>query len=442
MHTTETLVLNWHLTEACNENRHRTASAPCASADAMKPVILVSLDFRRPQDGKTGLGIGSIAASLQAANVPWRIVDAQVNSPDFSLQQVLGELLQAIHEAGPGCLVGFGTYVWNDAEVQSLIPQVRAAGARIVLGGPQISYMPVGQLESTYPQADYFVRGQGEMAMVALARGELSDDCGIHVAGTTDLGRKADHDLLTLPSPYLLETLKPQASIRWETQRGCPFKCSFCQHREPGKRLKYQWFDALRLERELALFAAAGVKRISVLDPIFHTSPDRAIELVSSIKAAGVRAQFSLQCRFETCTTEFLDALDGLNVTLEFGLQTIVEAEYRAIKRPNDMGLVANKVRELHQRQIDFEVSLIYGLPKQTLDSFRRSVEWCRQQKIPRVRAWPLMLLRGTPLYEQKVDYSFQERVEQGIPIVVASNSFTEAEHAEMARIAKELEEH
>lgn len=408
----------------------------------MSPVILVSLDWRRPQDGKTGLGIGSIAAALQAADVPWRIVEAQVNSADFSLEQVLAELLQAIADAGPGCLVGFGTYVWNDAEVQSLIRLVKGMGVRVVLGGPQISYMARGQLEGTYPGADYFVRGQGEMAMVALARGELPDDCGIHVAGTPDQGRKADHDLLALPSPYLRGTVEPQASIRWETQRGCPFKCAFCQHREPGDRLTHQWFDAQRLERELALFAAAGVERISVLDPIFHANPARAVEVLNSIKAAGVKAQFSLQCRFETCTPEFLDALDGLDVTLEFGLQTTVEAEYRAIARPNHMQSVRNRIQELHRRQIDFEVSLIYGLPNQTLDSFRSSVDWCLQQQVPRLRAWPLMLLRGTPLHDQKAHYGFRESFGQRIPIVVASDSFSEAEHAEMARIAMTLEEY
>ncbi|EWH01910.1 hypothetical protein Q427_11360 [Halomonas sp. BC04] len=137
----------------------------------MNPVILVSLDWRRPQDGKTGLGIGSIAAALQANQVPCRIIDAQVNSPGFSLDHVLHELLQAIAEAGPGCLVGFGTYVWNDQEVQILIHQIKGTGARIVLGGPQISYMGKGHLESIYPEADYFVRGQGEMGMVAIAIG-------------------------------------------------------------------------------------------------------------------------------------------------------------------------------------------------------------------------------------------------------------------------------
>ncbi|QFU00985.1 coproporphyrinogen III oxidase [Halomonas sp. THAF5a] len=407
----------------------------------MSPVILVSLDWRRPQDGKTGLGIGSIAAALQADRVPYRIIETQVNSTDFSLEKVLCELLLAISEEGPGCLVGFGTYVWNDPEVQELISRIKDTGAKIVLGGPQISYMAGGQLEGTYPEADYFVRGQGEMAMLELAHGALPDDCGIHVAGTPDLGRKADHDLLVLPSPYLQGTVEPRANIRWETQRGCPFKCAFCQHREPGNRLKHQRFDSQRLERELALFAAAGVERISVLDPIFHTNPSRAIGVVNSIKAAGVSAQLSLQCRFETCYSEFLDALDGLDVTLEFGLQTTVEAEYRAVDRPNHMQIVSDKIRELHERNIDFEVSLIYGLPHQTLESFQTSVDWCLQQHVPRVRAWPLMLLRGTPLYAQKERYGFKESFDQRIPVVVSSHSFTEADNAEMERIALALEE-
>lgn len=406
----------------------------------MTPVVLVSLDWRRAQDGKTGLGIGSIAAALQAANIPWRIIEAQINCPDFSLEQILARVLKAVTDAGTDCLVGFGTYVWNDKAVRSLIRQVKDTGARIVLGGPQVSYMGRGELEKAYPEADYFVRGQGEMAMVALAYGKLPPDCGIHVAGTPDLSRKADHDLLELPSPYLLGTVEPLASIRWETQRGCPFKCAFCQHRQPGSRLKHQWFDSLRLERELELFAAAGVKRISVLDPIFHANSARAIEVLNAIKNAGVNAQLALQCRFETCSPKFLDALEGHDVTLEFGLQTTIPNEYRAIDRPNDMEVVRARVRELHERQIDFEVSLIYGLPHQTLGSFRNSVDWCLQNQIPRVRAWPLMLLQGTPLYERKELYGFRESCDQPIPIVVASHSFSEADHAEMARLALTLE--
>lgn len=408
----------------------------------MMPVILVSLEHPRSQDGKVGLGITSIAASLEHAGIPWQIIEAEVNSDDFSLDKVHAELMKAIEEVGPDCLIGFGTYVWNDVEVRALTEMIWGMGATIVLGGPQISYTGNGQLEGFYPKANYFVRGHGEMALVNLANGVVPLNSGIHVAGTTDLGTKAEHDLMALPSPYLLGTIELRENIRWETQRGCPYQCSFCQHRAPGKWDKSAGvFDEKRLKQELDLFAAANVKRISVLDPIFHVDISRATRILKMIKDAGVKAEISLQCRFETCTPKFLDALAGLNVTLEFGLQTIIDSEYHAIRRPNKMNKVVNTVHELKQRRIDFEVSLIYGLPNQTSISFKKSIDWCGQHRVPRVRAWPLMLLRGTPLNEKKELYGFRESTNQRIPIVVSSNTFTEAEHAEMERIACDLEE-
>lgn len=408
----------------------------------MKPVILVSLEYPRPQDGKVGLGIASIAASLEHAGIPWQIIEAEVNSEDFSVDSVLDKLLYAIAESGPDCLVGFGTYVWNDREVCELARKLKGRGVTIVLGGPQISYAGIGQLEGLYPEADYFVRGHGEKAMIYLANGEVPDNSGIHTAGTPDSGRKAEHDLMALPSPYLMGTIELRDSIRWETQRGCPYQCSFCQHRAPGKWDKSGGLiDEQRLKQELELFAAANVKRISVLDPIFHINCSRAIRILKMIKDAGVKAEISLQCHFENCTPEFIDALEGLNVTLEFGLQTTIENEYRAIRRPNKLNMVTNTVHELNKRGIDFEVSLIYGLPNQTLTSFRESVDWCKELKIPRVRAWPLMLLRGTPLYDQKEQYGFKERTIQRIPIVVSSNTFSQSDHAEMDRIAREMKD-
>lgn len=60
----------------------------------MKPVILVSLDWRRPQDGRTGLGIASIAAALQVAGVSLNIENAQVNGSSFSFEQIQRQLEQ------------------------------------------------------------------------------------------------------------------------------------------------------------------------------------------------------------------------------------------------------------------------------------------------------------------------------------------------------------
>ena len=57
------------------------------------------------------------------------------------------------------------------------------------------------------------------------------------------------------------------------------------------------------------------------------------------------------------------------------------------------MEKVSNVIASLNERGVPYEVSLIYGLPFQTLESFRASVDWCLSRGMPRVRAWPLMLL-------------------------------------------------
>ncbi len=414
---------------------HSTRNAPSS-----RNVVLVSIDWRREGDGKTSLGIASIAATLKSAGIHYQLVESTVNDSAFNLEHLQSRIQEALEEMGPDALLGFGVFVWNDKQICKLLKRLRLPeGSRIVLGGPQISYMPAGELEAAYPEAHLFVRGAGERAMLHLAQDVPLEQCGVHRAGSPDEGLHASLPLNGLPSPFVEGAVHIAPEMRWETQRGCTFKCSFCQHREADGRMPTRMFDMERLRVEAELFARRGVKRISVLDPIFHTSDAHAIAVLNLLKQAGVTAKIALQCRFEMLTEAFLDALEGLDVTLEFGLQTTSTTESRVIHRQNNMPKVEEKLALVRQRGIDFEVSLIYGLPTQTLASFKESVDWCKRQNVPRVMAWPLMLLRGTPMYQQKGEYGLRESVDQAIPIVIASNSFTEAEYSAMRQIAKEL---
>ncbi len=412
-----------------------------------KHIVLVSLDWERPQDGRSNLGAASILASLKAAGIQYTAIEDAVNAPDFDYDQLEARVLAAIRELeaqGTECLVGIGAYIWNEPATQKLTEVIHnATSAPVVLGGPQISYAEKGTLEQLYPYANIFVRGYGEQAMVALARGDSPEHLGIHFAGTEDRNQKAETALEELASPWLTGVMKPGKSIRWETMRGCPFKCSFCQHRESGNRfkLKEQQLDYERIAKEARLFAQAGVERISILDPIFHLDTQRTVELLTLFKDIGLTAQLSLQCRFESVKDEFLDALEGLNVELEFGLQTTNGEEGNAIGRPNRLEMAEAVIEKLHARNIPFEVSLIYGLPKQTLASFRESLIWCWRQQVPVIRAWPLMILRGTRLDKQREAFGLVESENEAIPHVIASNSFTHQEYRQMALLAQAVNE-
>ena len=389
---------------------------------AHRPVVLVSLDWLRPGDPPFGLGVASIASALRRSGVDVWLVSDAVNRPGFSRGVFFAEVLEAVGRAGPHVLVGMAAFVWCELEVQELLSAL--ARADTVLGGPQVSYVAMG-LESLYPSAKYFVRGHGEAAMVALATRKADNGrLGVHVAGQPDMLNHADFPLDGLPSPHLDGTAPIGRFVRWETQRGCTFSCSFCQHREAGARLSHAQLGMARLLRELAAFRDAGVERVNVLDPIFNTDTGRAVRLLKEFRRIGPDAHLSLQCRFEMANDAFLDAAGRVDATLEFGLQTVHPDEAMEVGRPNCLEKVEEVMADLNDRGIPYEVSLIYGLPMQTPKRFQESVDWLRRRGAQTVRAWPLMLLRGTPLYYQRDKWGYVESDDR-IPVAVESTSFS-----------------
>ncbi|CAG8534268.1 16910_t:CDS:2, partial [Dentiscutata heterogama] len=273
---------------------------------------------------------------------------------------------------------------------------------KVILGGPQVSYVKKG-IEEYYPYADIFIRGYAENALVKLmlSKKPFPYIKGVHYFGKPDLGLSAVTELDTLPSPFLNKFIPPQRFIRWETQRGCPFRCAFCQHRESDVSMKRRQFPMSRVIQEAEWIAKhSNIQDVAVLDPTFNSGP----------------------------YYQFLDKVVQLNDTaetiLEFGLQTTNPKEQAIIDRPNNMKIVEKVLTQ--------------------------SIDFCFNHKVPVIHAFPLMLLRGTPLHERKTELGLVEsyevaspkidRVQTDIPHVVASPSFTYEDWKEMSKIAESLE--
>ena len=200
------------------------------------------------------------------------------------------------------------------------------------MAGPQVSYVEKGQLENYYPEVDVFIRGYAEHAVSDLAEGKR-DILGIHVAKTQDKGLHTATNLSELASPFLDGTLEPQHFMRWETTRGCPYSCSFCQHREPSSRssssnkswTKIQHSKKDRIVSEIEWFVNNKVGDLAVLDPTFNTT--NGYMVLDLLERIGFAGKISLQCRPERVNTAFLDQVEslskttGADVLLEFGVQ-------------------------------------------------------------------------------------------------------------------------
>lgn len=408
-----------------------------------RTIVLVDLFWTRDKDPRVPLGHASLLASLrQVPGITVRSIAIPVNVANVDPGQLADTVLTAAAGSRADAVdIALGAYVWGEEILKLLLALLRRRGfrGRIILGGPQISYAGAG-LEALYPEADIFVRGYGEDALASIVQTpRRSPIPGVHYAGDQDRCERTKVDLESIPSPWLtgVVPLEGQRFIRWETQRGCPFRCSFCQHREPGARLVRRQLARSRVFEEIALFCRHDVREIAVLDPIFNLGPG-ATEILRTFASGGFRGRLSLQCRAELVTPDFLDAAAMIDTRLELGLQTIHTAEGAAIDRKNEIEKVDRALAEVRRRDIPHEVSLIFGLPEQTLDSFLASVRWCLERRVPVIKAFPLMLLRGTPLEQTRHRWGLRERG-TSMPIVVASNSFDEHDWEQMARVAEAL---
>ena len=407
-------------------------------------IIVIEFPWGRDKDPRVPLGHASLISTLgMMPNINYSSLIFPINEKnDTLIEDVIFEIEEILHlKSNYNVDIAIGTYVWAEDLIQMLLKLIKFNGftGRIILGGPQITYSGPG-LEEIYPDADVFVRGYGELALLGLAQDNQNVPImGVHYAGEDDLCEQTIVDLEMLPSPWLNQiiSLENQKFIRWESQRGCPFRCGFCQHKEAGKRLKKTEFKSSRIFREIDLFCNSEVKEIAVLDPIFNAS-SQSSSILKRFLDNKFKGKLSLQCRAEMCKDEFIEMASELDVKLEFGLQTIHRSEGNAIGRINNMRKVDDVLKKLNQKQMYYEISLIFGLPEQTIESFLETVDWCLKRSVPVIKAFPLMLLRGTDIEQRKKEWNLIEST-HSMPTVTQSDTFSYSDWLEMYRISEAL---
>jgi hypothetical protein len=196
-------------------------------------------------------------------------------------------------------------------------------------------------------------------------------------------------DLSRVPSPYLDGVFDPLIAAfpqehwigLWETNRGCPFACTFCDWGSAVQSKVHQ-FDLERLHRELEWFADRHIEFVFCCDANFGILP-RDIEIATyaaELKrrrgyphALSVQSTKNATERAYTVQKILSDA--GLNKGVAVALQSINPTTLINIKRSN---ISTETYQELQRRftrdEVETYTDLILGLPGDTYDSFAENV--------------------------------------------------------------------
>ena len=221
---------------------------------------------------------------------------------DISLFKSPDRFLKAVHDERPD-IVGFANYGWNENLNRAIGRHVRkiVPNALIVAGGPNIDPAAARRVSflQKHEYLDFLIIDGGEEAFIELAQWQAAggrdrsalpcnivwlDHEGLHETPERPLKKIIEH----LPSPYLAgyldEFLAAGMVPLFETNRGCPFQCTFCAWGSASKDLVRR----IDLDQSLAEIAYVGERSNAsnwiVCDANFGILP-RDIELAKAIRA-------------------------------------------------------------------------------------------------------------------------------------------------------------
>jgi len=294
-------------------------------------------------------------------------------------------------------VVAFSTYVWNHQYNYTVARAVKAANPDcvIIFGGPEPAITDPDIFRKE-PYMDMIICFEGEITfqrvIQAFEKRCWDDIPGLLINRNGEPINTGDakriENLEDIPSPYLTgvfdKIIAENPDVEWngtlETNRGCPFACTFCD----WGSLTYNKVKHYRLDRvfeELEWMAQHRVGFISITDANFGMFPDRdnliADKIIEIQERYGFPKTFSVawaknqKREVVDIITKLLNA-PGFNQGLTLSVQSLDVDVLENIRRKN---MEMNKLEEVfelcEQRNIPTYTELILGLPGESLQTWK-----------------------------------------------------------------------
>ena len=402
-----------------------------------RPVFLFSLDteqFYGPPMTTGALKANFLARGRTAGETDVRLVHFKDRADVMHWLQndwpnQIAPLAREALATGMQPVFGLSCYTWNVAEFLILARTVKreVPGALVVAGGPHVQRAEDFLFEDGI---DVVVLGEGETTFTELldcadrsAWGDVDGLAFLTFDGTPHRteARARAKELDVFPSALdILELRGPDGEplyehVAYETSRGCPYKCSFCEWGTGAIGTKMFQFSLDRIRSDFDRLVEGGVHDIWLCDSNFGALKD---DLEKARMIVDLRARTGLPQTFATSWSKNHNSRvreivrlmhrNGLLPHYNFALQTLtplaLELSHRTNMRANDYEPV---VKELATEGVPICAELIWGLPGDTLREFETNLDHLLTI-FPNVNIFGYTLLPGTEFYERRDEYKLE----------------------------------
>lgn len=309
----------------------------------------------------------------------------------------------------------FSNYIWNENYNQLAAKAIkqRYPDCVIIFGGPQVN-----------EDGDTFLLNNSFVDAVVINEGEVSVEnllLDYYNKGHVDkiYNKPPRVKLPGKPSPYLDSDLLQRVidqnpGTKWattlETNRGCPFSCSFCDWGSLTQS-KITKFDLDRVLQEIDWIANNGIDYIYIADANFGVFYDRdraVIERMIECKQRVGNPQNVNITWYKNSSERVFELATmlnnaGLNRGLTLSVQSMNPETLENIQRTNMESQDLGKMYTMcNDNGIEFYTEFILGLPYETKASWRKGI--CDAVELgchSALEIFPTEILRNSDLARQ-----------------------------------------
>lgn len=365
---------------------------------------------------------------------------------------------------GPGVWL-FSNYMWSidlNLQISKTIKQHNTTNLTIH-GGPSTPDYPQAckDFMQSNQSVDIAVHGEGEVAIAEVfetiaknSEGNLQyDDFSLtNVTGISfrnvlsqsvvhTAGRTRMKEVDVIPSPYLSGYFdgyggRVEAAII-ETNRGCPYGCTFCDWGSATNQ-KVRKFDFERVKQEIDWIGQNKIKVMWIADANFGMY-ERDIDIARHIVAVKQQFGFPHEVVVNYTKNSTLKLVEIIKIFTDgdiisqgiISIQTTDESTLDVINRKN---IRTERYDELTQifddLRLPLSTDLMIGLPGITVAAFNNDLQRYIDMDVS-VKAYPTQLLPNSPMADPEYIEKYQIKVDAH-NFLIASFSYTEQDLAQM----------
>ncbi|PLY02780.1 MAG: B12-binding domain-containing radical SAM protein [Desulfuromonas sp.] len=372
-------------------------------------------DISRKANIMPPLGLASIAACLDKAGLNSSILDCYAH-PDAD-----SRLLELLREHKPA-LIGFSctTASFHDSVRLAELAKMELPEIRTAFGGAHVSALQEKVLEFS-PVIDYAVIGEGEQTMIELAQlaGEPPRDIGGVVWRDTDgaiVNNGYRNDALVLdelpfpayeklegyPDAYKLPIFNyPKApNSSCISSRGCPYSCSYCDRSVFQRSFRFNSAEYL-YEHLKYLKQRFGIRHINFYDDQFTFQRQRVEQFCRLMIDQPLGMTYNCAVRAEHVDHELLQLMKKAGCWMvSLGIESGDEALLAQHRQNANLDLLATTIRTIKSCGIRTKGLLMMGLPGESEESIRRSMDYVYSLPIDDFNLAKFTPFPGSPIYE------------------------------------------